>query len=367
MKISFPHMGYLSIALSGAIRVLGGEVVIPPYTNKRTLSLGAKYSPEAICLPYKLVLGNYIEAIEAGAEAILMIDSPGTCRLGQYSDIARTALTDLGYNVKFVNFDLYKGKLLEIYSGFKYVTGNGNPLDLINAVRVGALKLKITDKFDKTLNYYRPREVEIGSADKRHKKALDLIDQALTVKECNEALKYGIDAISSVEIDSKKQVLHVDITGEIYVVLDRFSNMEIEKELGKLGVQVHRQIYLSDWFDRSIYPSIFRFSETHDEKTHRYAREFIKRDIGGDAVESIGDASIAGSSNTDGIIHLLPFTCMPEIIAQNILPNVRNEKDIPILSLVMDEYTGKAGFVTRLEAFVDLIKRRKDSKQFLVV
>jgi predicted nucleotide-binding protein (sugar kinase/HSP70/actin superfamily) len=360
-------MGNLAIALSGAIRVLGGEVVVPPYTSKRTLSIGAKYSPEAICLPYKLVLGNYIEAVEAGAEAILMIDSPGTCRLGQYSNIARTALTDLGYNVEFINFDLYNGKLFEIYSGFKYATGNGNPLDLINAVRVGALKLKVTDKFDKLLNYYRPRETEIGSADKRHKKAMALVDQALTVKECNEALKFGIDTISGVETDLQKQVLHVDITGEIYVVLDRFSNMEIEKELGKLGVQVHRQIYLSDWFDRSIYPSIFRFSETHDEKTHRYAREFIKRDIGGDAVESIGDASIAGSSNTDGIIHLLPFTCMPEIIAQNILPNVRNEKDIPILSLVMDEYTGKAGFVTRLEAFVDLIKRRKDSKRLLAV
>jgi len=353
-------MGNLAIGVSGALKVLGADVVEPPYTNKRTLSLGAKYSPEAICLPYKLVLGNYIEAIEAGAEAILMIDSPGTCRLGQYSNIARTALTDLGYNnVEFVNFDLYKGKLLEIYSGFKHVTGNGNPLDLIYAVRIGVLRIKIADKFDKLLHYYRPREVEIGSADKRYKKAISLLEKALTVKECNEALEFGVQSISGVEIDSEKQVLHVDITGEIYVVLDKFSNMYIEKELGRLGVQVHRQINLSDWIDRSLYPSILRFSESHDEKTKRFAREFIKRDIGGDAVESIGDAAIAASSEiTDGIIHLLPFTCMPEIIAQNILPNVRNTKDIPVLSLVMDEYTGRAGFVTRLEAFVDLINRR---------
>ena len=144
--------------------------------------------------------------------------------------------------------------------------------------------------------------------------------------------------------------------------------MGIEKELGSLGVQVHRQINLSDWIDRSLYPSILRFSESHDEKTRRFAREFIKRDIGGDAVESIGDAAIAASSEiTDGIVHLLPFTCMPEIIAQNILPNVRKEKDVPVLSLVMDEYTGRAGFVTRLEAFVDLIKRRKTTKHLLQV
>lgn len=364
MKISFPHMGNLAIGVSGAVRALGGDVVLPPYTNKRTLSLGAKYSPEAICLPYKLVLGNYIEAIEAGAEALLMIDSPGTCRLGQYSDIARIALTDLGYNnVEFINFDLYKGKLFEIYSGFKYATGNGNPLDLIYAVRIGILKIKIADKFDKLLNYYRAREIEIGSADKKYNKAIALVDKALTLKECNDAFQFGAESISGVEIDTKKQVLNVDITGEIYVVLDKFSNMEIEKELGKLGVQAHRQINLTDWIDKSLYPSILRFGETHGEKAHKLAREFIKRDVGGDTVESIGDTAFAAASkNTDGVVHLLPFTCMPEIISQNILPNVRNEKDIPVLSLVMDEYTGKAGFVTRLEAFVDLIQRRKNSK-----
>src|SRR3989339_133691 len=100
MKISFPHMGNLHIILSTAIRALGGEVIVPPYNNKRTLSLGARNSPEAVCLPYKLLLGNYIEAIEAGAEAILMIDSPGICRLGQYSDAARTALKDMGYDIE---------------------------------------------------------------------------------------------------------------------------------------------------------------------------------------------------------------------------------------------------------------------------
>src|SRR3989339_1313592 len=100
MKLAFPHMGNLNPALSSAMRLLGGDVVIPPYSNKRTLSLGARNSPEAVCLPYKLLLGNYIEAIEAGAEAILMIDSPGICRLGQYSDAARTALKDMGYDIE---------------------------------------------------------------------------------------------------------------------------------------------------------------------------------------------------------------------------------------------------------------------------
>jgi predicted nucleotide-binding protein (sugar kinase/HSP70/actin superfamily) len=360
-------MGSLAIAVAGALKVLGAEIVVPPYTSKKTLSIGTKYSPEVICLPYKLVLGNYIEAIEAGAEALFMIDSPGTCRLGQYSDIARTALSDLGYEVEFINCDLYKGKFLEIYNAFKHCTGNGNPLDIINAVRVGIMKLRVVDKLDAQLNYYRAREIKIGSSDKKYRMALTLLDNAMSIKECESALNFGLKAFEEVEIDNDKQILHVNMTGEIYVVLDSFSNMEIEKELGKLGVQVHRQLNLSDWIDSSIYPSILRFSETHGERTHRYAQEFIKRDIGGDAVESIGDAAIAGMTDVDGLVHISPFTCMPEIISQNILPNVRNNKDIPVLSLVLDEFTGKAGFVTRLEAFVDLLKRRKTSKQLMHV
>lgn len=38
---------------------------------------------------------------------------------------------------------------------------------------------------------------------------------------------------------------------------------------------------------------------------------------------------------------------------------MREDIDIPILSLIMDEQTGKAGYLTRLEAFVDLMRRKK--------
>jgi len=359
MKISFPHMGNLHIILSSAIKVLGGEVVVPPCNSKTTLSLGTRNSPEAVCLPYKLILGNYIQAIEAGAEAILMLDSPGICRLGQYSDSSRNALIDLGYDVEFINFDLYQGKLREIYKKFKKATNNGNPLDLIRAIKIALFKIDILDQLDHALAYYRAREIHIGSSDAKYRKGIKAIEEAFTLKECRNAFKYAMDLLSSVPVDTGKEILHVDLTGEIFVVLDSFANLEVEKELGKLGVHVHRKLNLSDWTKSSLMPSILRFSETHGEKAERFAKTYLKRDIGGDAIESIGDAALAEYNKSDGVVHLLPFTCMPEIVSQNILPNVRLTNDIPVLSIVLDEQMGKAGFNTRLEAFVDLIKRRK--------
>ncbi len=360
MKISFPHMGNTYIAISGALKILGAEYIIPPYTTKKTMNLGSKNSPEVVCLPYKLVMGNYLEAIEAGAEALLMIDSPGTCRLGEYSESSRNAIRDIGHEVEFVNLDLYKGKVFELYQVFQRITGNFNPVDLVRAINITFIKIEMMDKLDDALSYYRAREKTIGNAKKAHKKALKLLDDAMTVNECKKALKQGLEILDKVPVDKEKEVLNIDLTGEIYVVLDHFSNMGIEEELGKMGVHVHRKIKLSSWANAFLKPSLFRFEETHEEQIKKYANEFIKRDVGGDAMESIGDAVKAAESKSDGVIHLLPFTCMPEIVSQNVMHNVTKEKNIPVLSLIMDEFTGKAGFITRLEAFTDLAKRRKN-------
>jgi len=41
----------------------------------------------------------------------------------------------------------------------------------------------------------------------------------------------------------------------------------------------------------------------------------------------------------DGMVHLAPFTCMPEIIAQNILIGMRKDDvAIPVLSITCDEH-----------------------------
>ncbi len=355
-------MGYTYIAFAGAFKVLGADFIIPPYTTKRTLNLGGKHSPEVVCLPYKLVIGNYLEAIETGAEAVLMIDSPGTCRLGQYSDIAKTAIRDIGHDIKFINLDLYKGRVFELYQGFSEATGNKNPVDLIRAVQIALIKVNMLDEINNIYSYYRAREVKKGSAKKIFKKSLKLLDDAMTPKECREARQKSVELFSALNINENKPVLNVDITGEIYVVIDHFSNMDIENELGGMGVHVRRRINLSDWTNNFIKLSLLKLNESHGDKVKKLAKDFIKRDVGGDALEAIGDAVYAGNARNDGVIHLLPFTCMPEIISQNILHNVSRERDIPVLSLVLDEFTGKAGFVTRLEAFVDLIAKRRELK-----
>lgn len=357
-KVSFPHMGTISYAWSAALRIIGCEPYVEPYTSKKALSLGTKHSPEAICLPYKLILGNFIEAIEGGTDYVAMITSPGCCRLGEYGKCIENALKDLGYEAKYIEMQLYDG-IEGMYNFLKKVSSKNNPALFARAIMIAILKVFILDKLETKLSYYRAREVKDGDAEKHYKKALKIIDENDTFFGLKKAEKLIDEEMKKVEINPNREVLNVDITGEIYVVNDEFSNQSIEKELGKMGVQVRRSLTVTSFLKDAIIPKFLRKGETHLQRADRLAKPYLMRDIGGDALECVSDVAYANERGIDGIIHISPFTCMPEIMSQNIFPAMRENCEIPILPLIMDEQTGRAGYITRIEAFVDLMRRRK--------
>lgn len=358
IKVAFPHMGTISIAWAAALRKIGVEPYVPPYTSKKTLSLGTKLSPEAICLPYKLILGNFLEAIEGGADYVAMITSPGICRLGEYGKSIQNALGDNGHGDKYIELELYDG-IDGMYRFLKRLHPSRNPIPKIQAIYIAIRKVFAMDELENFLSYHRAREINFGDSERAYKRGVRLIEKADSIKDLKKALKEALRLLSCVEINPEREVMHVDITGEIFLVLDPFSNQNIERELGKMGVQTRRSLTVGGFLKDAIIPRMFKKGETHLERAYRMAKPYLMRDIGGDALECISDVMFAEEKGKDGLIHISPFTCMPEIMSQNIFPKMREDVDIPILCLIMDEQTGKAGYLTRLEAFVDLMKRKK--------
>src|SRR6056297_3741773 len=98
MKVTFPHMGNTYIGAKVVAEELGKEVIPPPKISKKTLEIGTKHSPESICLPLKINIGNYIESIDNGADTILITGSCGPCRFGFYPTIEKEILKDLDYD-----------------------------------------------------------------------------------------------------------------------------------------------------------------------------------------------------------------------------------------------------------------------------
>lgn len=365
MKVTFPHMGTMSIAVKTLLIELGLEVVLPPPITQKTLDLGVKNSPEFACLPLKLNIGNYIEALETGADTIIMGGGIGPCRFGYYGEVQKDILRDLGYDFNMVIFEPPQGHWREFYKSLKLLLGNISWTKVYTAWKKGWAKAQALDQISRLTNQSRPYLVKRKEATKIYKRGLKLIDQAQNISETEAAIKRIRTDFDSLERIEDFQPLKVGLVGEIYVILEPFTNLHIEEKLGELGVLVDRSIYLSEWIEEHLYLGIFRDNK-HRNHIQELASPYLNHFVGGHGLESVGETVMYAKEGFDGVVHLGPFTCMPEIIAQSILPTVSKDLDIPVLSLSLDEHTGDAGYITRLEAFVDLLARKEEKEELIV-
>lgn len=163
--------------------------------------------------------------------------------------------------------------------------------------------------------------------------------------------------LSAVSVRPGYVPLRVGIVGEIYVLVEPSSNFELEEMLGHMGVETVRSIYMSGWTKESNL--LGRPDHRKAPNAERAAAPYLAEMIGGHGQESVGHALNFIEDGFDGIIQLAPFTCIPEIVAKSVLERAAHDRGFPLLSLSLDEQTGQAGLETRLEAFVELLQRKR--------
>lgn len=363
MKVTFPHMGHMWVCLKAMLEYLGVEVVVPPPSSKKTLSLGSKHSPEFACMPMKLNLGNFMEAAELGADTILMAGGCGPCRFGYYAQVEYEILKDLGYDYELVVLEPPERHIGELLSKIRYITGRSSWLEVIRGIRFGYQKALAVDELERQAMRKRPREVTPGSTDRSLKVALEEIIGASTFTELEGARIRAGEIMDSVQTETRP-VYKVGLVGEIYTLLEPFANLDIERRLGMLGLEVDRSIYLSEWVNDHLFMGFIKGLRSSKEYC-RAASPYLTHFVGGHGQETVGSTVVYSRQGFDGIIQILPFTCMPEIVAQSILPSVSNDLGIPAMTLIVDEQSGEAGMVTRLEAFADLIARKNSIREAL--
>jgi predicted nucleotide-binding protein (sugar kinase/HSP70/actin superfamily) len=60
-----------------------------------------------------------------------------------------------------------------------------------------------------------------------------------------------------------------------------------------------------------------------------------------------------------GVCMIVSMGCGPDSLVAEFMREEAQQRDIPFLQLVIDEHTGTAGVVTRIEAFLELAERRR--------
>lgn len=358
MRVSFPYMGTVLI-YKKILELMGHDVVVPPRPSQKTLELGAKYSPEFACFPFKTLMGTYIEVCEQGVDMIVSSGGHGPCRAGFYGEIHKRILYRMGYDVDVVIFDSYSRGKKKLIENAKKIKGNNSWGKLAKAGIFTYKMLQEIDKFDKEIHRIKPYEVKKGEVYRAWDDIQKEFDNAYDDAQLKRAVDRSREIINSIELNKvdERERIRVGVVGEIFVVMESSINMEIEKVLGDLGCEVERSQYLSQWVDYNIVPSFIK--KTHEEEVLKKGEKYIEIIIGGHAKQNVGHIVDYKDQGYDGIVHLMPFACLPELVSQSIIPKISAEHDIPVLTLSIDEQTGRANTQTRIEAFVDLIRNKK--------
>jgi predicted nucleotide-binding protein (sugar kinase/HSP70/actin superfamily) len=126
-----------------------------------------------------------------------------------------------------------------------------------------------------------------------------------------------------------------------------------------MGVETERYVTIGHWVNDTMNKGLHK---RRDLRFAEAAAGYLGTDIGGHTRETLGHTVMHARQGFDGVIQLYPLGCMPEIVAQAILPAISRDYDLPVLTLVIDEMTGEAGYITRIEAFVDLLRQRRQRK-----
>jgi predicted nucleotide-binding protein (sugar kinase/HSP70/actin superfamily) len=339
--------------------LLGHEVIPPLKPTRRTIDLGVKYSPEFMCFPFKVVFGTYMESIQRGAEVLITSGGDGPCRAGLYGQLSQKLLRSMGKDVELIIFDsLFQdfGDFLRKILRIK----NKTPLfSLPYKLLVSWKIIRMLDWFEKRLKVMRAYEVNRGDFNRAWEKLNDLCGGVYTLKDARAARREMLKMYNAipVKVPPEQDRIRIGIVGEIFVVMESTTNIEIEQTLNDLGCEVENGHYISDWVIHSLAPKKFKLDI--GSKMCEKARRFVKMNCGGHDQENIGRMVDFAERGFDGIIHLMPFSCLPELITQSLIPNISKSLHIPILSLSLDEQMGQAHNKTRIEAFIDLARANK--------
>lgn len=356
MKATFPYMGNIYIPLATLFKELDIEPIIPPPPDKETLYLGTKYSPELICIPFKLTLGNLIKALELGADTIIHCSGFWSCRYGHYPYLHAMILRSLGY--KFSSIVLKKEELKNIYFILKKIHKKDNRVikKFIKAILKTYYKSSVMEELERKAMAVRPREKEKGITTRVLNSYLKKLYQKDSIFQMREVKKRGIRDLENLATDKKRGLVipKIKIVGESFCVIEPYINFRIIEKIGEMGFYADPFLTASSWIG---FHSI-RLGNKLYKKISNLAKEYWRYNVGGEDTNTIGHTLLAIKEGYSGIIHLHPFGCLPQTMADGILEKINKRYNIPILDLSLDEHTSENLLEARLLAFCEIIKRR---------
>ncbi len=293
---------------------LGATVVTSSWTNRQTVERGLRTAVDEACFPIKVCFGHVQELCHAELDCIFI---PRLVSIEERSyicpkfmglpDMVRASLPNLPEIID-ITIDLSR---------------NGRTLEK-DLLRLGR---RFSQNSAVTRRAYR--------------------DGLAEWRRCRQWCRHGYTMAEAIRLWDGERItqpaangLNIGVLGHAYSLYDRMISMSLVDRLRQLGCQV--QVV----------------ENLEQAAVEAKAGEIPKRVFWTLGRKAVGGALLLDSQpEVDGIVYLACFGCGPDSMVGEIIS--RKVLSKPFMMLTIDEHTGEAGLVTRLEAFCDMLQLRK--------
>ncbi len=377
-----PNMCDHAYAFKAALNACGLEAYVMDRSDEDTLTLGRKFTSGKECYPFILTTGDLLKllrkpGIKPERIAFFMPQAHGPCRFGEYHNLQRVILDELGYsNVPIISPDSEDG-----YSTVSNLDGDFRKLAWKSMVT--------TDLLIKLLHQTRPYEKNKGETDRVYQLCLEQLSKTTASKgDIEEILTWARDMFAKIKKNGEQRKPIIGVVGEIYIRSNRFSNNNLVRKIETLGgeawvtgmgewinytsymykrqslLERRYKEYVKGWLtywvqrrkehqlEKRLEGSILECHEPKTEDVLKLASPYLHESFGGEAILSIGKAIDYINQDLSGVVNTMPFTCMPGTVVTAMSKKLREDfGNFPWLNLV---YEGQedANEITRLEAFM---------------
>jgi predicted nucleotide-binding protein (sugar kinase/HSP70/actin superfamily) len=305
---------------------LGAEVVVSSPTNRTMMTEGSARVVADTCLPVKVFLGHVLSLVEECD--YIFIPAVRSVQNRVYNCSKFLGLPDMTKAVipesppiLEVEIDINRGRA-ELY---KSIYGMGrhltrNPVKLRKA-GLAAWQAYLDYRQNMAAGKLTPLEV-LGGA--------------------------SVSPEPEQEVDSGQQSsvqLTIALIGHPYLLYDEYINHRLIRRLSRSG-------------NRAITPEMLTVSELDSAVNRLVGSAYWTYEE-----EVVGAGGHYLQNGADGVIGIMAFGCGPDSLMMDaVRRQAARSGSIPFMCLTVDEHTAEAGIVTRLEAFIDMMRRRKKAE-----
>ncbi len=385
-KIYMPNMCDHAYGFAAVLRKYGVDTEVLPEPDEISLNYGRKFTSGRECFPAIVTTGDLVKLVKSEGfdhtrSAFFMPTSEGPCRFGQYQSLHRKVLDELGFKDVLV----YSPTSGDSYS--ELIEGKNN-------FRKDAwVAMASTDILLKMLHYTRPYETKEGAAQEIYNSAIKRLEEVLEGGEdCSRGLLEEVaESFRKIRSSGNRKPV-IGVVGEIYIRNNRFSNNRLIDKLEKLGCEVYLATF-GEWVlytsfmygqnsrnnrdiigviksklqehlqyaeEHRLYEVLKRFPDIFKEKPIneilKLSEKYLSKNIGGEAILTVGKGVDLINLGASGVINTMPFTCMPGNTVTALSRSIREDyPDFPWLNISYEglEETGES---IRLEAFIHRVK-----------